>query len=144
MKIHKTCICGDEIETTQTRIESGRGKFCSKKCQYANATRPSGLRYSIKVVNKGWIKKGQKAWSAGKLLKKWDEYSPDLSYKHKIIRKKYGVPVECVECKTNVNLQWSNVSGEYKEDRADWQTLCARCHHRYDYKQFGARVSFFN
>lgn len=59
MKITKQCICGNKITTTVQRINEGRGKFCSKKCQYKNATRPSGLKYKVKVVNRGWIKKGQ-------------------------------------------------------------------------------------
>lgn len=59
MRILRTCICGNKFETTDYRIKDGRGKFCSKKCQYSYATRPSGLSYKIKVKNRGWFKKGE-------------------------------------------------------------------------------------
>ena len=57
--ITKECICGNNYQTTQNRLDDNRGKFCSKKCQYKNAHRPSGLKYEIVVQNKGWYKKGQ-------------------------------------------------------------------------------------
>jgi hypothetical protein len=144
MKITKQCICGNEYTTTDGRLKDGRGKFCSKKCQYTHAYRPSGLTYNIKVENKGWFNKGFEPWCKGKLLKKWDEYSKDLSYKHKVLRKMYGTPQTCEQCGTTENLQWSNKSGEYKEDRNDWQSLCAKHHQHYDYEHFGARQSFYN
>ena len=58
--MRKLCICGNEFNTIPSRLKEKRGKFCSKKCQYENATRPNGLKYVIKVVNKGWVKKGDK------------------------------------------------------------------------------------
>jgi hypothetical protein len=66
-KIERICICGNKFLTTNARIKSGRGKFCSKKCQYANASRKKGIKYKIKVENRGWIKKGdhlpQRRWT---------------------------------------------------------------------------------
>ena len=57
MIILKTCVCGNEFKTTDYRIKDGKGKFCSKKCHYSNARRPSGLKYKIVVKNKGWFKR---------------------------------------------------------------------------------------
>ena len=65
MIIQKKCICGKAFLTHDYRIKDGRGKFCSKKCQYKNATRPSGLNYNIKVENNGWFKKGFTPWCKG-------------------------------------------------------------------------------
>lgn len=45
------CVCGAEFHTTAKRQAAGRGKFCSKACSYANATRPSGLTYRIVSPN---------------------------------------------------------------------------------------------
>ena len=59
MIIQKKCVCGKTFKTHDYRIRDGRGKFCSKKCQYSNAYRPSGLDYVLKVVNPTWYKKGQ-------------------------------------------------------------------------------------
>lgn len=39
--------------------------------------------------------------------------------------------------------QWSNISGEYKRNLADWQRLCAKCHQLYDYNVFGKRKTFY-
>lgn len=68
MRANRKCICGAGFYTPPSRLKIGRGKYCSKKCQYENATRPSGLNYNIKVVNKGWIKKGATPPYAGKNL----------------------------------------------------------------------------
>lgn len=38
--------------------KSYKGEYC-KVCSYKHRTRPSGLKYNIRMVNKGWIKKGQ-------------------------------------------------------------------------------------
>lgn len=51
------CKCGREFISSPRNIISGRAKFCSKKCLYKYRTRPSGLRYNIKVNNTGWFKK---------------------------------------------------------------------------------------
>jgi len=64
-KLLKKCKCGKEFETFDYRVKDGRGKFCSKKCQYANAYRPSGLKYKIVTINRGWFKKGDKPWHTG-------------------------------------------------------------------------------
>lgn len=55
----KVCICGATFHVSLSRTADGKGKFCSKKCQYENAHRPSGLKYEVKIVNKTWFKKGE-------------------------------------------------------------------------------------
>ena len=57
----KYCIeCG--------KPKSRKGKYC-KSCSYKHRTRPSGLKYKIRAINKGWIKKGQRL-------------NPDTEFKH--------------------------------------------------------------
>lgn len=65
--------------------------------------------------------------------KKWQ----NLSYmgKHKRIWKMYGIANKCesLECnKKCLHFEWANISGEYKEDRNDWQMLCCSCHKLHD------------
>lgn len=43
----------------------GQGYSYCKPCGYKHKTRPSGLKYKIKVVNKSWFPKGHIPWSAG-------------------------------------------------------------------------------
>lgn len=57
------CPCGKKIFTSLCRAK--RKKYCSKKCFYQYKQRPSGLKYKIKVINKGWFKKGRKPWHIG-------------------------------------------------------------------------------
>lgn len=69
----KTCVCGAKFNVPEWKLKAGRGKFCSKKCQYENATRPSGLKYNIVKENPTWIKQGQRL-------------SPDTEFKKGEIR----------------------------------------------------------
>lgn len=50
-KIYLCDDCGIE--------KSKKGTYC-RPCSLKHRTRRSGLRYNIKVINKGWIKKGQR------------------------------------------------------------------------------------
>lgn len=56
--IDVTCPCGETFQTTQKRLDAGRGRYCSKPCMYKYRVRPKGLKYEIKVENKGWLKPG--------------------------------------------------------------------------------------
>lgn len=53
-RIRRKCVCGKSFETTQVKLDAGRGKFCSNACKYANYVRPSGLVYNIVDVNPAW------------------------------------------------------------------------------------------
>ena len=57
----RKCECGKTFRTSQSRIDNGGGKFCSKKCAYENRTRPSGLTYNIVEDNVGWFKAGEES-----------------------------------------------------------------------------------
>jgi len=61
MDIYRKCVCGKKFRTRSYRIL----KFCSKKCRYENAHRPSGLKYKLVKVNPTSFKKGQKPWNDG-------------------------------------------------------------------------------
>ena len=64
-KILVTCPCGENFLTTQTRVDAGRGKRCSRACRYTYATRRSGLTYQKHKENPTSFKSGQQAWNAG-------------------------------------------------------------------------------
>lgn len=55
---------------------------------------------------------------------------------HDWIRKEKGSPLLCDKCGktkgTTRNFHWSNISGDYKRDFADWQRLCVSCHKLFD------------
>lgn len=40
-------------------------------------------------------------------------------------------------------FHWSNISGEYKRERSDWQMLCVSCHRIYDRKNIHGKGERF-
>ena len=51
---------------------------------------------------------------------------------HKWIRRNFEEPKECENCDITENLDWANISQEYKRDRSDWKVLCRSCHMKED------------
>lgn len=77
MPIVKKCVCGKRFKTFPCKIKERKGIFCSRKCHYQNASRPSGLEYEIKVKNRGWFKKGHKPLNT---IKKGQRLSPKTEF----------------------------------------------------------------
>lgn len=154
-----TCACGRDFQAPAKRIAAGRGKFCSNACRYANATRPSGLKYELRKVNSTSFRPGQKPWNAdpeavipdpwnkgmkGLRLSPRTEFKPgnrpanwkgdDVGYfaLHSWLRRAYGDPAACEHCGSAEQVQWANRTGLYLRDRGDWLHLCPRCHRQYD------------
>lgn len=79
------CPCGNKVQTKRPQ----RTKYCSKVCFYKYRTRPKGLNYVIRQVNKSWFKKGQKPWCTGTkgVLRAWNKgikgthFSPATEFK---------------------------------------------------------------
>lgn len=89
-KVTRTCPCGKTFEVPEWKIRAGRGKRCSKECQYKYATRPSGLEYNIAQENRGWFKEGCEPWNKGTtglMPEPWNKgleglrMSPDTEFK---------------------------------------------------------------
>lgn len=62
---------------------------------------------------------------------------------HSWLRRRYGRPSECENCKKPEDIsgkttliEWSNVSGQYRRERADWRALCKACHRKFDEHPF--------
>jgi len=157
-----TCVCGVTFRTTPKRIASGRGKYCSKACAYANRTRPSGLTYNLTKENPTSFKPGHQPWNKGKKTGHvpWNKgmtglrVSPGTEFRpgenagelnpnwrgdevgyhalHRWLDRHYPKLNACEFCGTDKNLQRANKTGEYMRDPSDWLTLCAKCHRRYD------------
>lgn len=150
--MRKVCECGSP--TTKT--------WC-KPCGYKHRKRPSGLKYNIVAINKGWFEKGHvptnNNYKANKgSFRKGEHRSPDTEFKkgrtpfnsgyrlfngakseykslHYWVYKTRGVPTECVECGSTERLQWANISQQYLKDETDWQSMCIFCHQKYDWSK---------
>lgn len=120
--VKATCPCGVIFEVQPGRIADGRGKFCSKACQYANYVRPSGLTYNIKVVNRGWRKPGDR-WSPDTEFRKGSEpwntglkdthFSPTTEFK----------PGQMAG---SANFRWVGGLGQRHSDRPGYAALHVR------------------
>lgn len=167
--VTRTCPCGAEFATTEARIATGRGRYCSRPCAYVYRVRRSGLTYNIVATNPGWRRKGERPWNAGvrtgpnpeqAARMRGRRISPDTEFKpghpswtvgrsedrhprwkgdsvgyvgiHTWIVRQRGKATVCEACGSQQNVDWSNVSGEYRRDLSDWQMLCRKCHSRYD------------
>lgn len=130
--ITKTCVCGKKFTVYPSRAADGRGKFCSNACKYANASRPPGLHYEIKVQNRAWLKPGHDqprgADAAG-----WRGEEVGYQALHRWVKKQFGSPPNCERCGTDEGLiDWANKSHEYRRALDDWLRLCRRCHWAHD------------
>ena len=131
-RVTRRCACGQEFQTTQQRLDSGRGKFCSKACQYANASRPSGLKYEVTADNPAWFRRGQPR-PQGSESPSWRGELVGYKGLHRWVARNKDKPDSCESCgSTGVALDWANVSHEYRRDLDDWAALCRTCHRRHD------------
>lgn len=122
--------------------------------------RPSGLKYNIKVKNKGWFKTGKDERAF--VPEKGTRMSPETEFKkgarasvatefktgqishnfkgdavgyhalHVWLRRNYGSPLACEKCGSTINVEWASKDWTYSRTRESWWALCRRCHTRYD------------
>ncbi len=127
-RVSVTCPCGTAFEVTKSRYEAGRGRRCSKACQYAYATRPTGLSYSITRVNPTAFPKGHEPWNKGVAMK------DEITYKelHRWVARHRTKTGRCEHCQEHRETQWANRSHEYRRELGDWLELCRSCHRKHD------------
>ena len=143
--------------------KSPKGLYC-KKCGYRHRTRPSGLKYNLKVKNKAWFKKGNIPWDKGIKLPyevwikgkkgvlganrtsfksedvknekncKWKGDLVGYYALHLWVKRNIDLGKCCKFCGSVENLEIANTSYKYNRDAENWTLLCAKCHKRYDYK----------
>ena len=118
-------------ENQKQALALGRKKGITRK-------RPKGLKYNLKVTNKGWGL--QAGWNKGLRGKFTGKTKDGL---HDWVERNLGKPQICEKCDSTKNIEWSNVSGQYIKNLLDWQRLCKKCHCRYDFEKFGARKVFY-
>ena len=139
----KNCLV--EFQTYQSRIQVGKGKFCSVSCGTIYNKPHKGHTHSKETKRVMRLKKLGRKQSQEWIDKKTyhDENHPmwkgdEVGYValHTWVRKKLGTPDTCTQCrfksKNNYKMHWANISGEYKRDVKDFIRLCASCHKKYD------------
>lgn len=64
--IHVKCkVCGNDLCTTEKRIQEGRGKYCSHKCQFLSMRRP--IIVNCAICNKSITKTLSETYSGNKI-----------------------------------------------------------------------------
>lgn len=134
-RVTVVCPCGQEFEVTQKRYVDGRGRRCSKACQYAYMTRPSGLVYKKHVENPTAFKPGHTPWNSGT--------SETYRGIHRWLRRHKPYTKVCDWCGRKGTTEFANLSYKYHLDLDDWAELCVSCHRKYDHGNGGkAAVRF--
>jgi hypothetical protein len=161
MNVDVNCPCGTVFSVPEHRVRAGRGKRCSKACQYQYATRPSGLTYEIKRENPTSFKSGNRPWNTGTrgLIVAWNKGVPtgvvppnafkpgqhngpannkwkgdNVGYGalHSWVARSKAKTGTCTRCGRRAKTEWANLSHEYRRDVNDFEEMCHRCHVSYD------------
>jgi hypothetical protein len=51
---------------------------------------------------------------------------------HAWLRRKVGKATKCKDCGSSKQVDWANISGEYKRDIKDYKQQCRKCHMKED------------
>lgn len=136
--------CKKDFKATKQQVQKGFGIFCSSQCRRAsqkenrpskNCLHCSAIFYrtpsaitvakycSYACVNKAKTGDGHPLWTGD-----------NASYKslHLWVSRRLGKACICSKCKSEVRVEWANVSHDYRRDLSDWIQLCQKCHNKYD------------
>lgn len=120
-----TCLnCGEQFRISPSRV--GKRTHCSRECY--NKTKSKDMKGNQYA-------KGKAAWNKGKRVPQlqnerhgnWRGDAISYDGLHAWVAR-HKEKIECVMCGSTENLQWSNISYEYKRDLDDYECLCSSCH----------------
>lgn len=103
----KCSECGKVFMALTGEINRGGGITCSRRCYFNRLRKILDVKFADKTT---------------------------YHTVHKWVYKNNGKATMCEMCRTKESktYEWSNKSGEYKQDLKDWWQLCKKCHHKYD------------
>ena len=80
---------------------------------------------------------GKKNIKTGKDSPRWKGDNITYGALHIWLKKEKGSPQYCVINKTHKGkrYEWANISGEYRRDVNDYESLCVSCHRKKDYTE---------
>jgi hypothetical protein len=71
----------------------------------------------------------------------WKGDKVGYSALHHWVTRKKGKATVCSACSSCKNVQWANISGEYKRDVNDYKALCYKHHREYDKSKGWGNIS---
>jgi len=137
--IYKNCeVCSAEFYTYSYRIVDGRGRFCSKVCQYK----------TYKGIRRSPFSEFKKGENTGANHRLWKGEKVGYHALHAWVNRKLGKPKKCSRCGfTSINgrqFHWTNINGKYRRDLNEWERLCVSCHRREDSRAPKIPISRFS
>lgn len=128
-----------------TLVKHNPTSFSKGNVPWNNNTRGKG----VCKPSAGSIKKGQRRGMATEFKKGGVPVNfkgGEVGYfsLHVWIKRHKGAPQKCKHCGSETNVQWANISHEYKRDLEDFMELCAKCHKKYDKETMGVATKKFN
>lgn len=83
-------------------------------------------RISRSLLGKKWSEERRKKYS-GENSHAWRGNKVGYSSLHYWVRKVLGKAIRCVNKHIAKRYVWANISGKYRRDISDWQSLCQSC-----------------
>ncbi len=115
-------------------------KYCAN-CYTTKAQlgrKPWNFGIKTGIIPKTAFKKGIRFNPEGEFKKgigkRFNGTNQEYKAVHAWINYHGGTPMICEFCGTGLNLEWANISGDYKRELNDWVRLCKKCHFAYDRK----------
>lgn len=134
---------------------------------------PKRGTYVLARANSSWFSKGSEPWNKGKAMVRpkgigkgvrrsastefrkgqnigernvnWKGDQVGYMAVHSWVHRNFGKADVCEECGSKNNVEWANISHEYKREREDWKKLCKKHHIRFDRTEgWGAATKKFN
>lgn len=134
--------CQKVFEAPAYKVRRGHGRFCSRSCSKMGHPQWNTGRTHFKkgasnnvgesnpMYGKTPWNKGLAGFMEGEKNNRWVGDKVGYAGLHSWVKRKLGKAAQrqCEECGSNSNVQWANVSYEYKRDVSDWRPLCQSCH----------------
>ena len=135
-EIRRCKQCNDGFWAVGSKIQEGKGKYCSPKCRGIGQR---GLRHNPSTE----FKKGE---NIGRDHQLWKGDNVGYGALHAWIHRNLGKASRCnnLDCfypRRMANgctlykpkrFEWANISKKYKRDLKDWISLCVSCHQKWD------------
>lgn len=141
-------LCKKEFYIKPSQFKVCLNACCSRACSsklqsvLLKGRTPTWLKG--KELDEAHKDKLRKSVPSGKESPHWKGNGASYSAKHMYIRKFFGSADMCEKCGAKEKpegkkqwFEWSNISGEYKRIRGDWQKLCVPCHRKQDANPVG-------
>lgn len=113
-------------------------KYCSRECKDKGFISPFKGTHIRLNTGRTHFKLGARPWN-------WKGDEAGYRPLHQWVKRHLGKAFWCTWCFSMVNVQWANISQQYRRNLNDWIQLCGKCHSRYDREgNYGSAARIFN